>query len=319
MFVRVLFAALALAVAAPLHARQPWVVLKNCRLERDDSNDADSFHVKAGGKEYVLRLYFVDAAETEADFPERIKEQGKYFRLNVRQTLQLGAYAKRFTKEKMTTGFTVRTCMQDALGRSKKGRFYAFIETKEGDLAELLVANGLARVHGSAATPEGLSSPQRQWRKLQRLEREAKRQKVGAWGATVGRMTARLATQPSKTGPDSFDAFFHPERVAQVVDADAAEAIPSPTPLIAPTLARPQALVFGASNAALGARLDVNTASTAELMKLPGIGPVLAERILAARPFKRAEHLRNVKGIGPKKYAQIRPHFDPPPVPQAAR
>ena len=82
--------------------------------------------------------------------------------------------------------------LQDAMGRSRMQRFYAFIETAEGDLAELLVANGLARVYGSAATPAGLSSPEREWQKLKRLEREAEVQKVGGWGAGTGRMAARL-------------------------------------------------------------------------------------------------------------------------------
>ena len=106
--------------------------------------------------------------------------------------MQLGNYAKNFTKERLARPFTVRTCMQDALGRSKMERLYAFIGTNEGDLAEILVANGLARVHGSVGSPVGLSSPERERQKPERLEREAKVAKVGAWGAAVGRMTARL-------------------------------------------------------------------------------------------------------------------------------
>ncbi len=38
--------------------------------------------------------------------------------------------------------------LQDAMGRSRMQRFYAFIETAEGDLAELLVANCFGRVYG---------------------------------------------------------------------------------------------------------------------------------------------------------------------------
>ena len=58
-------------------------------------------------------------------------------------------------------------------------------------------------------------------------------------------------------------------------------------------------------------KLDINTASATELENLPGVGPVLAERIVAARPFKSADDLRNVKGIGSrKKYEQIRAYFN---------
>jgi competence protein ComEA len=56
--------------------------------------------------------------------------------------------------------------------------------------------------------------------------------------------------------------------------------------------------------------LNLNTATAAELDRLPGIGPVLAQRIVTERekkPFTRIEDLRRVSGIGPKKLEAIRP------------
>ena len=281
-------------------AKGPWVVLKDCRLSANQANDADSFHIKAMGKEYIFRLYFVDAPETDASFPERVTEQAKYFGLSTTQTLQLGDNSRRYSKEKlMQQPFTVRTCMQDALGRSQTERFYAFIETGDGDLAELLVANGMARVHGASATPVGLSSPQRQRQKLQRLEREAKAAKVGAWGASIGRLTARLPKQPAKTGPDSFDAFFHPERLA--APAEAAQMLGEVTSTASANSATQSAAPVG--------KLDPNTATSEQLLAIPGVGPVMASRIIAARPFETANDLRKVKGIGAKTYEKVRPHF----------
>ena len=52
-----------------------------------------------------------------------------------------------------------------------------------------------------------------------------------------------------------------------------------------------------------------NTATEKELRMVPGIGPVMATRIIAARPFRSANELKRVSGIGDKKYAQIRPYF----------
>jgi competence protein ComEA len=55
--------------------------------------------------------------------------------------------------------------------------------------------------------------------------------------------------------------------------------------------------------------VNVNTATLDELDTLPGIGPVLAERIIAERakrPFARVDELRRVSGIGPKKLEAIR-------------
>jgi competence ComEA-like helix-hairpin-helix protein len=56
--------------------------------------------------------------------------------------------------------------------------------------------------------------------------------------------------------------------------------------------------------------LDINIASAAELESLPGIGPVLAGRIVAHReangPFARTDGLLAVDGIGPATYEGLR-------------
>jgi competence protein ComEA len=56
--------------------------------------------------------------------------------------------------------------------------------------------------------------------------------------------------------------------------------------------------------------LDLNRASAEELQALPGIGPVLAQRVVEYRSsaggFRRVEDLRQVKGIGAKKYDRVR-------------
>lgn len=49
-------------------------------------------------------------------------------------------------------------------------------------------------------------------------------------------------------------------------------------------------------------RVNINLASKAELMKLTGVGPSTAERIIAHReshgPFKRVQDLKKVEGVG---------------------
>lgn len=55
--------------------------------------------------------------------------------------------------------------------------------------------------------------------------------------------------------------------------------------------------------------LDLNTASKKELQSIKGVGPVLAQRIIAGRPYRTVDDLRKVKGIGPKTLENIRPYF----------
>ncbi|HET7498126.1 MAG TPA: helix-hairpin-helix domain-containing protein [Candidatus Eisenbacteria bacterium] len=63
------------------------------------------------------------------------------------------------------------------------------------------------------------------------------------------------------------------------------------------------------------ASIDVDRASEAELLRLPGIGPALAGRIVAERAsggaFGGPDGLLRVHGIGPKTLEKIRPYLTP--------
>jgi endonuclease YncB( thermonuclease family) len=181
--------ALAIVCAVPIDvgARESkdWIVLENCRFIPNPADDGDSFHVSVGTKEYIFRLYMVDAPETDALTPGRLVEQGKYFEITVPQAIEVGEAAKEFTRQKLSEPFTVLTRMSDAMGRSKIERFYAFVQTREGDLGEQLVRNGLARNYGYKAVPPGLKNSRAELERLQQLEDEARAEKIGGWGVSA--------------------------------------------------------------------------------------------------------------------------------------
>ena len=83
------------------------------------------------------------------------------------------------------------------------------------------------------------------------------------------------------------------------------------TALVVPPV--PSASVRWAAQLEIARRLDLNTASAAEVQRLPGIGPVLAGRILAFRVqrgrLQDVQELRQVRGIGPQRLEQITPYL----------
>jgi DNA uptake protein ComE-like DNA-binding protein len=259
------------AVGAQDHSKD-WIVLKDCGLVPNKANDGDSFHIRANDTEYLVRLYFVDAPETASvgsAGPARLVEQAQYFGVSVPQVIEIGLEAKKFVAAKLSAPFAVVTRLAEGLGRSKVQRIYGFVRINDADLGEQLVANGLARIHGTTATPPGGLDSAAERQKLEELEREAKRQKLGGW-AMGGQSPKITAITPR---PFDTESYSHAKK--------------APEP----------------------GHIDVNTATEKELRSVPGIGPIMAARIIAARPFRSADDLKKVNGIGDKNYARIRPYF----------
>ena len=176
----------ALAAACPAASAAKWQKLTGCRLVSDQYMDGDSFHVRHGNKEYIFRLYFVDAPETDREIADRITEQAAYWSIPELRITRLGRKAKSLTEKALKSDFTVYTQWEDAQGASQMQRFYAVVKIGHDDLAELLVGAGLARVYGATTPlPDG-TSIDTYFQRLHQLEARAKRKKLGAWsGAEI--------------------------------------------------------------------------------------------------------------------------------------
>lgn len=172
--------------SAAASAEEAWVRLDGCRIIEHPSNDGDSFRVRHDGKEYLFRLCYVDAPETEtfAKLRRRIREQLQYFGVDEAQLYEVADAATDVAMRAMRGEFTVYTQWKDARGASKLQRFFAVVKTPGGDLAEILVREGLARVYGYMPDHPNGTSGRDYMAKLRRIQEESFRSRRGAWAET---------------------------------------------------------------------------------------------------------------------------------------
>ena len=173
------FLLLACFTAAQAADRKEWQRL-SCDYVPHANNDGDSFRVRCGGDEFVLRLYFVDTPETNLLYPERTREQAEHFGATLDDTLKAGAKARAYVRDALRGPFIVTTRKASAPGRARDPRFYGMVEVGGKGLDEMLVLQGLARPKGVVASLPGETS-RAHARRLQLLEEQAKQKGRGLW------------------------------------------------------------------------------------------------------------------------------------------
>jgi competence protein ComEA len=250
----------------------------NCQFADESWADGDSFPVQfPDGTVRTIRLYGVDCLESSVEGSDsnarRLRDQKRWFGIPSIQTAHaLGTDGKTETKNQLSKPFTVHTAFADARGDSRYQRIYGFVTTSTGlDLSELLVSKGLARAFGVARQrPDGTSGEE--WREqLNDLEVIAAKKGLGAW---------------SKTNWDELPA---ERRAARQEEAEIA------------------AVRGTGTKSPPSAPIDLNTASRDELLSLPGIGEVMALRLIEARPFSSPEEILEIPGIGTATFERLAP------------
>ena len=158
-----------------------WEKLAACKYVEDKNNDGDSFRVKCGEKDFVLRLYFVDAPETTLREAERTRLQSEHFGVSLEETMKAGVKATEVARDTMKGSFDVWTKWISGGGRSKEVRYYGLVEADGKSLVEILVSGGLARIVGKPVPlPDGEKSAA-YIKRLAAMENEARKQRVGVW------------------------------------------------------------------------------------------------------------------------------------------
>ena len=265
-------AAVLLFALASVAAGQELQKFEGCRMVDSDWADGDSFPVAlSDGKEIVLRLYYIDCNETSATTEtdqRRVRGQSSYFGIDDHQvTLASGRRAAEEVRKLLADSFTVHTAFAAAPGRSAKPRTYGFVTLSDGrDLGAVLVGEGLARSFGLRRGTPDGRTTDAAEAQMDDLELGAAIARRGIWAET--------------------DA----ERLISLREAQRVEE-------------RELQEAFGTSE---GEPIDPNTASVDKIMLLPGVGEVLAERIVEGRPYRTVEDLRRVPGIGEKVFARLK-------------
>jgi len=288
-FMRTLLHAVAiLATAAHAYAApDPLERLENCTLAPTEWADGDSFLVKTtDGKQLTVRLYGADCIEyhvTDESDARRLREQRRYFGIaefggspekSIALAKSIGGLAAEETVRVLGKPFIVHTSFADARGDGKHQRIYGFVTTADGaDLSSHLVSAGLARAFGVyKTTPLGKSGNEYR-AQLTDLELRAARLGSGAWKNT--------------------DWNQLPEERMMQREEDAE-----------------LDLATGAKQEFSGNPVNINTAARDELMRVPGIGEVTANRIIEGRPYGKPADLEKVEGISAKTVERYLEYLD---------
>ena len=170
-----------------------YEVFQNCTLLEARNNDGDSFMLRLpSGKTAEFRLYFVDTPESafkrygggESNHARISQQAADLGGITPEQAVEIGKKGKAFTLGLLESKpFTLHTEWDSPYN---DGRYHAHVEVSyEGKtrwLHQVLVERGLVRIKTKPADlPDGHTAAQEK-ENLRRLESEAKRNNLGAWG-----------------------------------------------------------------------------------------------------------------------------------------
>lgn len=281
-------------VSGPLVAAD-LVAIEGCTLVPTDWADGDSFRIRTpDGEEHTVRIYGIDCVEQhvsgETD-ARRLRSQRRYF--GITQVCKTAADSIAFAKEQAALAtvatraflegrpFTIHTSFADGRGDGRFKRIYAFVFDADGrDLAAHLVSQGLARAFGVSRSTLANAPADDYREQLRDLELQAAKRGRGIWAFT------------------DWDQLPEERRLERDEARDLRQAVDG-------------------GGLPPGERIDPNTASRDDLMRLPGVGESLANRIIEGRPYAKPADLDRVPGVGAATLRDLLPVLEfPQPSPE---
>lgn len=243
---------------------------ENCRLVPTEWADGDSFTVEISpGRQEVLRLYFADCPESTAaqeNDQRRLREQSAYFGIE---------------DPKVTLDFGHRASAEVASILSKPFTVHTVFARALGQSAK-------PRIYAFVTTSEGKDLSE-----LLVSEGLARSYGVGRTspsGLSVEETKERIDDLQLQAALEKKGLWSktNPDKIADLREQR-----------------RKEDKALGAQFAVSGP-VDLNAATADELEQLPGVGPVLAERIVAGRPYASVDDIRRVRGVSEKLVEAIR-------------
>jgi competence protein ComEA len=279
-----LLLAIVLANTIASAAADDLQAIEGCTLVAADWADGDSFRVRLpDGEELTIRLYGADCLEhhvSDETDARRLRSQRRYFGITrvkpdaaaaIEFAKELGREATAETRAFLDRPFTIHTSFADARGDARFKRVYAFVFDADGrDLAAHLVSKGVARAFGVSRSTLAAESADDYRAMLTDLELRAAAAGTGIW---------------AHTDWDSLPVERQLERDEE----------------------RELQAALGKGELPADFTVEINSAPRSELMRLPGIGETLANRIIEKRPYARLTDLLEVEGIGPATYRRLKP------------
>ena len=178
-----------LMLGGPCFARSDWVTLQNCHYLVKGITTAIAFTLVSAARNTFFGFILWMRRRPAPSFAIASTNRQRITRVTPEQAVQVGELAKTYTREKLTQPFLVRTCWQDAMGRSRLQRFYAIVQTNNGDLGEQLIEKTVRPGSRCECKPwKGSRRPGANGKKLTRSNEKQNRKKVGGWGVKDGRV-----------------------------------------------------------------------------------------------------------------------------------